>query len=251
MYNGVIMKDILQDIVKHTHGLGFLDLVKISGEADATSIDSMAEDRSVILQGAFKKAQPEMVGTFGMPQLNKLDIHLKCPEYKDKANITVLTGTRNGAETPTGIHFENEKGDFKNDYRFMNADIINEKLKTVKFKGVKWDVEIEPTIASVQRFNFQSVANTEHNSFVVSTKDGNLIFTFGDQSSHGGEFVFASGVVGTLDKGWSWPVAQVLQILKLSDSAKLTLHFSNEGAMQVTVDSGLGEYKYIIPAQAQ
>ena len=66
MYNGVIMKDILQDIVKHTHGLGFLDLVKISGEADATSIDSMAEDRSVILQGAFKKAQPDMVGTFGI-----------------------------------------------------------------------------------------------------------------------------------------------------------------------------------------
>ena len=245
------MIDILKDIVKHTHGLGFLDLVKITGTSDATAIDSMAEDRSVILQGSFHKPQSGMIGTFGMPQLNKLDIHLKCPEYKEKANINVITGTRNGAETPTGIHFENEKGDFKNDYRFMNAEIINEKLKTVKFKGVKWDVEIEPSVASVQRFNFQSVANTEHNSFVVRTEDGNLIFTFGDQSSHGGEFVFAKDVKGTLNKGWSWPVAQVLQILKLSDSAKVTLHFSNEGAMQVTVDSGLGKYQYIIPAQAQ
>ena len=245
------MIDILKDIVKHTHGLGFLDLVKITGTSDATAIDSMAEDRSVILQGSFHKPQSGMIGTFGMPQLNKLDIHLKCPEYKEKANITVITGTRNGAETPTGIHFENEKGDFKNDYRFMNAEIINEKLKTVKFKGVKWDVEIEPSVASVQRFNFQSVANTEHNSFVVRTEDGDLIFTFGDQSSHGGEFVFAKDVKGTLNKGWSWPVAQVLQILKLSDSAKVTLHFSNEGAMQVTVDSGLGKYQYIIPAQAQ
>ena len=245
------MIDILKDIVKHTHGLGFLDLVKITGTSDATAIDSMAEDRSVILQGSFHKPQSGMIGTFGMPQLNKLDIHLKCPEYKEKANITVITGTRNGAETPTGIHFENEKGDFKNDYRFMNAEIINEKLKTVKFKGVKWDVEIEPSVASVQRFNFQSVANTEHNSFVVRTEDSNLIFTFGDQSSHGGEFVFAKDVKGTLNKGWSWPVAQVLQILKLSDSAKVTLHFSNEGAMQVTVDSGLGKYQYIIPAQAQ
>ena len=133
----------------------------------------------------------------------------------------------------------------------MNAEIINEKLKTVKFKGVKWDVEIEPTVAGVQRFNFQSVANTEHNSFVVRTEDGNLIFTFGDQASHGGEFVFASGVTGTLNKGWSWPVGQVLQILKLSDSAKVMLHFSNEGAMMVSVDSGLGKYQYIIPAQAQ
>jgi hypothetical protein len=243
------MIDILRDIVKHTHGLGFLDLVKITGTSNETTIDSMAEDRSVILQGSFHKAQSEMDGTFGMPQLGKLDIHLKCPEYKDKAKITVLKGTRNGAEVPTGIHFE--KGDFKNDYRFMNAEIINEKLKTVKFKGVKWDVEIEPTVASVQRFNFQSVANTEHNSFVVRTEDNNLIFTFGDQASHGGEFVFASDVKGTLNKGWSWPVAQVLQILKLSDSAKVTLHFSNEGAMMVTVDSGLGKYQYIIPAQAQ
>ena len=251
MYTTNIMKDILQDIVKHTHGLGFLDLVKITGDSKETAIDSMAEDRSVILQGTFKNVQSEMNGQFGMPQLGKLDIHLKCPEYKDKAKISVLKGTRNGAEVPTGIHFENEKGDFKNDYRFMNAEIINEKLKTVKFKGVKWDVEIEPSVASVQRFNFQSVANTEHNSFVVRTEDGNLIFTFGDQASHGGEFVFASDVKGNLNKGWSWPVAQVLQILKLSDSAKVMLDFSNEGAMQVTVDSGLGKYQYIIPAQAQ
>jgi hypothetical protein len=245
------MIDILRDIVKHTHGLGFLDLVKIAGTSDETTIDSMAEDRSVILQGSFHKPQSEMVGTFGMPQLNKLDIHLKCPEYKDKAKISVLTGERNGAKVPTGIHFENEKGDFKNDYRFMNAEIINEKLKTVKFKGVKWDVEIEPSVASVQRFNFQSIANTEHNSFVVRTENGNLIFSFGDAASHGGEFVFANGVDGTLNKGWSWPVGQVLQILKLSDSAKVTLHFSNEGAMMVSVDSGLGKYQYIIPAQAQ
>ena len=245
------MIDILRDIVKHTHGLGFLDLVKITGTSNETTIDSMAEDRSVILQGSFHKPQTEMDGSFGMPQLGKLDIHLKCPEYKEKAKITVLKGTRNSAEVPTGIHFENEKGDFKNDYRFMNAEIINEKLKTVKFKGVKWDVEIEPTVASVQRFNFQSIANTEHNSFVVRTENNNLVFTFGDQASHGGEFIFAGDVKGTLNKGWSWPVAQVLQILKLSDSAKVMLHFSNEGAMMVTVDSGLGKYQYIIPAQAQ
>ena len=59
-----------------------------------------------------------------------------CPEYKDKAKITVLSGERNGATVPTGIPTKNEKGDHKNDYRFMNAEIINEKLKTVKSKKV-------------------------------------------------------------------------------------------------------------------
>ena len=57
MYTNNIMKDILQDIVKHTHGLGFLDLVKITGSESETAIDSMAEDRSVILQGNFNKPQ--------------------------------------------------------------------------------------------------------------------------------------------------------------------------------------------------
>jgi len=42
------MKDILQDIVAHTHSLGFLSIVKVSGENE-TTIDSMADDRSVIL----------------------------------------------------------------------------------------------------------------------------------------------------------------------------------------------------------
>ena len=59
------MIDILKDIVKHTHGLGFLDLVKITGDDKETVIDSMAEDRSVILQGSFHKPQTEMTGTFG------------------------------------------------------------------------------------------------------------------------------------------------------------------------------------------
>jgi 5,10-methylenetetrahydrofolate reductase len=43
------MKDILQDIVGHTHNLGFLNIVKITGDAKKTSVDSMADDRSVIM----------------------------------------------------------------------------------------------------------------------------------------------------------------------------------------------------------
>jgi hypothetical protein len=66
--------------------------------------------------------------------------------------------------------FKMKRATSKNDYRFMNAEIINEKLKTVKFKGVKWDVEIEPSLAGVQRFNFQATANTEHSTFVVRTE---------------------------------------------------------------------------------
>ena len=244
------MKDILQDIVGHTHNLGFLNIVKITGDNEATKIDSMADDRTVILLGETNAPVPEMAGVFGMPQLAKLKYLLDGSEYKDNAKIELQYAERNGDNVPVGIHFENKEGDFKNDYRFMNTEIINEKLKTVKFKGVKWDVTVEPTLQAVQRFNFQAGANSEHTTFLAKTENGNLKFIFGDISSHGGEFVFAQGVTGTLNKAWTWPVSSVLAILKIADVGNAQMSFSNEGAMQITLDSGIATYKYIIPAQA-
>ena len=244
------MKDILQDIVSHTHNLGFLNIVKITGDDKKTGIDSMADDRSVILTAETTNPYADMVGVFGMPQLNKLKIHLDCPEYKEDAKIEVVKAQRNGAEIPVGLHFENKGGDFKNDYRFMNTDIINEKMKTVKFKGVNWDVEINPTVAAVQRFNFQASANNEHTTFVVKTDGDKLKFYFGDQSTHAGEFVFAEGIKGKITANLSWPVSQVLSILKIADVNNTKMSFSNQGALQIELDSGLATYKYIIPAQA-
>lgn len=244
------MKDILQDIVAHTNKLGFLNIVKITGTKDKTLIDSMAEDRSVIMFAETADPYPDMIGTFGMPQLEKLRYLLDGKEYQEDAKIELITSSRNDEVVPVGLHFENKDGDFKNDYRFMNQDIINEKLKTVKFKGVKWDVEVSPSISSVQRFQFQAGANTEHTTFLAKTNDTNLVFTFGDAASHGGEFIFATDVAGKLNKGWTWPVIPVLAILKVADANNTTVSFSNEGAMQITLDSGLAVYKYIIPAQA-
>ena len=244
------MKEILQDIVSHTHNLGFLNIVKITGDDSKTQIDSMADDRSVIMYAETATAYPEMNGVFGMSQMNKLKYLLDCPEYKEKATIEIVTGQRNNQDVPVGIHFDNEANDFHNDYRFMSTEIINEKLKTVKFKGVKWDVEVNPSLPSVQRFNFQATVNSEHTTFLVKTDGDKLKFIFGDAASHGGEFVFATGITGKLTRAWTWPVAPVLNILKASDVNNTTMSISNEGALQITLDSGLAVYKYIIPAQA-
>lgn len=243
------MKDILQDLVAHTHSLGFIPLVKVSSENGETSIEAMAEDRSVIVQGKTKNPVTEFDGVFGMPNLNKLAIHLNCPEYKENAKISVVQAERNGNVVPTGLHFENQAGDFQNDYRFMNTDIINEKLKSVKFKGAKWDIEFEPSVASIQRLKFQANANSEENVFQVSTEDNNLVFKFGDASTHAGNFTFQAGVDGKLKQTWAWPVTQVMSILNL-DGDK-TMRIAEAGAMQITVDSGLAEYNYILPAQSK
>lgn len=243
------MKDILQDLVAHTHALGFIPLVKISSDDTETSIEAMAEDRSVIVQAKTKTKVDELDSVFGMPNLNILAIHLNCPEYKENAKISVVKAERNGETIPTGLHFENAAGDFRNDYRFMNTEIINEKLKSVKFKGAKWDIEFEPSVASIQRLKFQASANSDEKIFQVKTEDGNLVFSFGDASTHAGNFIFAAGIDGKLKQTWAWPVTQVMSILNLDGNK--TMQITDSGAMQITVDSGLAEYNYILPAQSK
>ena len=243
------MKDILQDIVAHTHALGFLSLVKVNSENGSTTIDSMAEDRSVILTASTHTAVSEFIGTFGMPNLDKLALHLKNPEYKDKANIAVISADRNGETIPTHIHFENAAGDFENDYRFMNKAIIEEKLKTVKFKGASWEVQFKPAVAAIQRMKLMSAAHSEEPIFTVKTEDKNLVFYFGDASTHAGSFVFQHDVTGTLKHSWSWPVAQVQSVLNLDGD--VTMSISDQGAMMISVDSGLAKYDYILPAQSK
>ena len=243
------MKDILQDLVAHTHALGCIPLVKISSTDEETAIEAMAEDRSVIVNAKTLAPVDQFVGIFGMPNLNKLDIHLKCPEYKEGASINVVKAQRNGEEIPTGLHFKNAAGDFQNDYRFMNTEIINEKLKSVKFKGAKWEIEFEPQVTSIQKLKFQAQAHSEETVFQVKTDNNDLIFSFGDASTHAGSFVFEAGVTGKLKQEWAWPVIQVMSILALAGDK--TVRISDAGAMQISVNSGLAEYNYILPAQSK
>jgi hypothetical protein len=135
----------------------------------------------------------------------------------------------------------------------MNKAIIEEKLKTVKFKGAAWNVTFQPSMAAIARMKLQSAAHSEEPTFNVTTKETggttDLVFSFGDASTHAGEFIFQHGVEGTLTHTWSWPVAQVQAILNLSGD--LTMSISDQGAMQITVDSGMVKYDYILPAQSK
>jgi hypothetical protein len=243
------MRDYLLDLVEHTYDLGCIDTVKITGDANETLIGAVAEDRSVVVEGKFLVPVADFVGTFGMPNLSKLKILLNLGEYRENARINTLTQNRNGVDMLSGLHFENAAGDFHNDYRFMTAEIVAEKLKTVKFKGVTWHVEFEPTVVGIQRLKMQASANAEESNFQAKTNKGDLTFSFGDHSTHAGEFVFHPGVSGALKRTWSWPVKQFISIMDLTGDK--IVRISDDGAAQITVNSGIAEYNYILPAQSK
>ena len=240
------MKDYLLDIVQHTYGLGGIELAKITGDENGTKLNSISEDRtSVVIEADFKNAIPDFIGTFGLPNLGRLHTLLGLPVYKEEAKLSV---NRNNDE-PSNLHFENKEGDFQNDYRFMGESVVNSILKNFKFKVVTWNIDIVPTVTSIQRLKFMSQAHPDETTFSAKTEDSKLKFYFGDPSSHSGEFVFEQGVSGTLKTNWSWPVAYVNAILSLPGDK--TFKISDEGASMITVDSGLIAYNYILPAQTK
>jgi hypothetical protein len=99
------------------------------------------------------------------------------------------------------------------------------------------------------RLKMQAQANAEELNFQVKTDGSDLKFFFGDHSTHAGNFVFQSGVTGTLKRTWSWPIKTVISILDLTGDK--TFKISDDGAAQITVDSGMAVYNYILPAQSK
>jgi hypothetical protein len=243
------IKDTLHDVVEHTFKLGNIDLVKVTGTDKDTNLESLAEDKTVVVQASFKSPVAEFIGIFGMPNLGKLNTLLNLEVYREGANISVTSKSQNDQVVLDGIHFENKDKDFKNDYRFMSTALVNDKLKKVTFKEPSWDLEFEPTIAGIQRLKMQASANSEEPLFTAKTEKNDLKFFFGDHSTHAGNFVFHPGCGDKINRAWSFPAKQVISILDLVGDKKF--YIANAGAAMITVDSGIAVYKYILPAQTK
>jgi hypothetical protein len=241
------MKDTLQNIIQYTQGLGNIDLIKVTGTQTMTTVNAVSEDKSVVVTGTLVQPNPEFEGVFGMPNLGKLKTILGFDDYDETSSISITRKDRDGVQTPDTIHFETKDKTFVNDYRLMAKSIVEEKIKDIKFKGAAWNVDFEPTVASILRLKKQASANSEEKNFATKVENGDLKIYFGDVSTHSGNFVFQAGITGTLTKNWYWPVQEVLAILSLPGDK--TFRISDQGAAEITVDSGLAVYQYLLPAQ--
>ena len=224
-------RDIVQDIVKHTAGLGFITSVKVTGTDESTTLDAMDADRTVILQAKLHNTVEEFNGEFGLGNLGFLAGVTGLGNYQtDDATVEVVARDRNGVSSPDHLMFKDADGN-TDQYRFMSKEIIEQTLQTVKFKGVEWDVTLEPTKAKVNEL--QQVAGIYGGiepNFTVKTEEGNLIVTVGAaDGSYTGKRTFAQNVNGELNEGYAWPLSQVLAILKLGMSGACVMQISKRG----------------------
>lgn len=242
--------DGLKDIVKHTAGLGFIDMVKIIGTATDAKIETIDSDKTVVIFGGLYQPISGIESTVGLSRIPVLKGCIDFPMFAgDKATVNVLSEVRAGVSCPTEIQFNSGLGHTAN-YRFMSESMINEQVKVPPFKGAVWNVTITPEKAKISDLSYwQGTLGGFEKRFTVTTDNGTLNFHVGSGPTDRTTVPFAENITGTMKHQWSWPISQVLSILKLSDTASsTTMKFSDMGALMIEIDSGMGKYSYILPA---
>lgn len=241
----MVLLDALKDIVKHTQSLGIIDMVKVIGTDKELKIETKDADNTVIIYGSMYQPVAGIESTVGLSRLAVLKGYIGMHEGSD---VSIVTETRNNSTFPTEISFDNKEG-FVSNYRFMSETMINEQVKVPPFKGATWDVTITPEKTAISRLsdNYGILGGFEKR-FIVSVDKGTLKFNIGSGPTDRTTVPFAKDVTGTLKHQWTYPLAQVLGILKLTETSTATMSFSDMGALKIDIDSGIGKYSYILPA---
>lgn len=245
-----MLLDALKDIVKHTNSLGFIDMVKLVGTATDAKIEAIDADKTVVIFGSMYQPIADIDTTVGLSRIAILKGYMDFPLFSgDKATTNVVTEVRAGVNVPTEIKFSSGLGHVAS-YRFMSETMVNEQIKVPPFKGATWNITISPEKKKIAELAyFQGVLGGFEKRFVVSVDKGVLNFDVGSGPTDRTTVPFAENVTGVMKHQWSWPLAQVLSILKLSDTASsTTMNFSDMGALKIDIDSGIGKYSYILPA---
>jgi len=246
------IKDILKDVLKHTHGLGIFEMVKITGDVEKATIETVDADKTVIFKGETHQPYPDFVdSTVGLSRMGVLQGYLQYPGFDGEGStVAVKTQERNEETVPVEVEFTSADGNDAH-YRFMLADVINQQLKAIKFKGAEFDLNIVPTDKNLKDMAyFNSVLGSFEANFSPKTNGKELYFHIGDGVSDRTKILISNDIDGSITGDWRWPLDIVLKILRLGDTGNCVLSINDQGLLQIIVDSGIAKYTYLLPARS-
>lgn len=249
-----MLAEVLSDVLAHTHGLGFIEMMKIESNATETKVAAIDESKSVVVYGTLKNPLTELDGTVGFSRMAVLNGYLKYPHFiGDGATIAIETQQRDGVDVPAEIRFASTQG-HESSYRFMHKDIVEEQVKVPSFNGASWDVVITATDEIMKDLSyFNGVLGAFEPTFMAKTDAGNdLNFHIGSGPTDRATVPIAKSVNGSLTGNLTWPLVETLAILKLASKATdCTISFSNKGVLKIEMETDIGTYEYLLPAKSR
>jgi len=245
-----VLYDNLKDILKHTRG--FFESVKISNVEGSTLVEAINEKKTVVLSSKLVNTITEIEGCIGFTRMDIINGLLNFPAFTEKtAKIEFVKEEKGGETVMSEINFDSGVG-HNAVYRFMPNKIAERQIQVPPFKGVTWDVIVEPTKKNLSDLSyFYGILGAIESDFAVSAKNGKLDFKIGGLGADRSVVPIATGITGSLSSEWSWPFKDVIDILKLGETSSSKLYISNQGALKIEINSGLGVYEYILPASSR
>ena len=246
-----ILYDNLKDLLKHTQELGFIEKAKITGTKTSTTIEAITEEKSVVFTGTLKTPIEELADhTVGLSRMAVLKGYVNFPPFgEDSATISIETVSRNNEEFPSEIQFASTSGHNAH-YRFMSREIAEDQIQVPKFKGAAWDVEYVPTQKNLKDLQyFSGILSGYEPTFGVNVSNNTLSLSIGTGPTDKSMIPFGEVGQGSISGNWRWPLSEFIAILRLSSNSECRLHISNKGVLKLVINSGLGNYEYILPAR--
>jgi hypothetical protein len=242
-------KDAIQDLVKNVLSTGFFDKIKITAGKKETLIEALEKDKQVILKARTLLPVEGWQGEFGLANLSLLSAIAGDPEFSHKdSTLELITQNRGGEDVPAELHYTNRSKTFIG-YRFVAKEMVPDQPK---YNEPSWDVIVKPTKSVIQQFNWAANSlSTYENYFIPKTVDGDLRIFIGEEgaASQRGGLVFAAGVQGKFESNHKWTIPLMSQVLKLVSESDADMRLSVKGAIQVSLNTGIAEYRYIFPAK--
>jgi hypothetical protein len=249
MANTIAVKDIMQDMVKNTVTTGFFDKIKITASKKNVQIEALESNKQVILKASTSAGVDGWEGEFGLANLSLLQSIVNDSEYAHKDSMLDMQyQTRGGADVPVELHYTNKSKTFVA-YRFVSKDMVPDQPK---YNEPTWDVTVKPLKSAIQQFAWASSSLSSYEQyFIPKTVDGALKFFIGEENgaNQRGGVQFASDVTGVFDSNHKWPISQIAQVLKLTDGTDAEMKFSVKGAIQLEINTGLVQYRFVFPAK--
>lgn len=245
------LKDYFKDLTTYVTSTGFFDKIKVTATNKEITIEAMEKEKEVILKGKFSKPLAELEGEFGLSNLSLLGNICSDSEFNSKeSTMQVVYETKNAERVPTELAYKNKSKSHIN-YRFMGKQLVPDQPKYLE---PKWDVVVVPTKANVQQFAWAANGLAAYEQyFIPKIVDGDLRFFIGedDASTQRGGVVFASERTEKFESQHKWKIQQVMNVLKVADTCDCEMAFSSKGAIQITLNTGVGTYRYILPAKVR
>lgn len=250
MSTSITIKSAIQDMVKNISSTGFFDKIKITATASTVLIEALEREKEVVFKGEFSKPVDSLVGEFGLSNLGLLSHITNDSDFGNAdSTLDVNYETRNAQQVPVELAYKNRNRS-EIVYRFMSTQLVPPQPKFIE---PKWDVTITPSKTSVQQFAWAANGLSNYEQyFIPKIVNQELKFYIGDDTAANqrGAVLFAENTAGALVGKHKWKIAHVLTVLKLADSTDCSMSFSNQGVIQITVNTGVGEYKFIFLAKA-